>query len=233
MPSRNSRPTAADRSPDSVPSAPLRRSPPALPRSLPGRLPQGAPAVRTSPFGSASADARNPSRWCTHHQSPAPLAIVDGFFLLCGAVSGAVSDLPPRSPQSLPPTDPASAAWPAAAAGSPAAPNTATSSERFPAPAHTPGLPAVRSSPQHKPLAERVHIAPLCTSLRYPTKRSSWDRFLRQISGGLFLLRQGPPLSRRSWPSFSPARTLGSRAVCVEEDSHIWNNAQWLNDGQE
>ncbi len=143
------------------------------------------------------------------------LGYVIPFFLLCGAVSGAVSDLPPRSPQSLPPTDPASAAWPAAAAGSPAAPNTATSSERFPAPAHTPGLPAVRSSPQHKPLAERVHIAPLCTSLRYPTKRSSWDRFLRQISGGLFLLRQGPPLSRRSWPSFSPARTRSEGSLCA------------------
>jgi hypothetical protein len=92
--------------------------------------------------------------------------------------------------------------------------------ERSHAPAHTPGPSAARFSPRPEPLTELVHVVPLCTSLRYHTKSSFLDRFLRQISGGLFLLRQGPPLSRRSWSSFSPARIeslLGWQICCVED----------------
>jgi hypothetical protein len=73
----------------------------------------------------------------------------------------------------------AEAASPVVAADNLAESNTATSSERSHALAHTPGPPAVRFSPRPEPLAELVHIAPRCTSLRYPTKRSSLDRFLR------------------------------------------------------
>ena len=91
----------------------------------------------------------------------------------------------------------AAPASPVAAADSPVEPNTATSSERFHAPVHTPALPAVRSSPLHIPISELAHRSPRCTSLRYPIKHPPLECFMRLLSGGLLLHRQGPPLSRR------------------------------------
>src|SRR5689334_21913622 len=105
---------------------------------------------------------------------------------MCAAASGAARDLPPESGRSLLPTDPASAASQVLAAGSPAALRTASSSERSLAPARTLALLAARSFLLPEPLAVPVHITPLCTSLRYPTKLASTARFLRSISGGLF-----------------------------------------------
>ncbi len=61
-----------------------------------------------------------------------------------------------------------------------------------------PWPPRVHSSCRRRPLAEPAHTAPLCTPLRCSTKHFSMGMFRwNQSPGGLVLLRQQTPLTRR------------------------------------
>ena len=147
----------------------LHRSRPAL------RLERGSEA-RTSRGRQASTGARSPSQSCSRRCSRALLATARRSASRCAVAFVAGSCPLPEWRQWRLATDPASAAEPAFAADTLAAPDTPTSSAPSCVPARTPAPLPAGSAPPHKLPVAPLHTVPRCTCLRCPTETrlSQW-----------------------------------------------------------